>query len=96
MLPVRWLQCPRMKKLLFGRSLYDELYDDNNFLELNLGPKTTFSGDYKLVAIINGLKQASCFHSYVFVKCYRIDKATGKKTCKYGNTLGGSYHCIEH
>ena len=54
---------------------------------LNLGPKTTFSGDYKLVAIINGLKQASCFHSYVFAKCYRIDKATGKKTGKYGKGI---------
>ena len=89
MLPVRWLQCPRMKKLLFGRSLYDELNNDNNFLEggIKACPKTTFYGDYKLVAIINGLKQASCFHSCIFAKCYRIDKATGKKTGIYGKGI---------
>ena len=41
---------------MFGRSLYDELNDDNNFLEggIKACPKTTFYGDNKLVAIIKG------------------------------------------
>ena len=54
---------------------------------LGLRPKTTFSGDYKLVAIVNGLQSASCFHSCVLVKCYRIEKATWKKTGKYGKGI---------